>query len=98
MIEALGNAVRTEILRRLSAEPTTALDLARAIGVAHSSIHRHLALLEDRGFVSADTPPEHRGGRAIVRWSANPGAVRSATAQWLSYATGGSVSGSDDAG
>lgn len=86
IIEIIGNATRTELLRLLTARPRTMLELAAEIDVAHSSIHRHLALLEQHGLVSTDTAPGRRQGRTVV-WSANPERITEIGQRWISYAT-----------
>lgn len=98
VVELISNAVRTEILRHLVPEPLTAMELADRAGIVHSSIYRHLVLLEEYGLVVADHPQGQRGGKAKVRWSTNPERVREVAEQWAAYATGGPVGGDVDAG
>ena len=94
MVEAISNAVRTEVLRHLSARPMTAVELAAATEIVHSSIHRHLKVLEEQGLVVADQEADHRRGRE-VRWTTNAARVAEVAALWSSYATGGLVDGAE---
>ncbi len=88
IIEVLGNHVRTEILRRLAQQPMTAVDLAAELDVAHSSVWRHLVLLEERGLVTADADPGRRRGNKHVVWATVPDRVREMGTQWIAYASG----------
>ena len=89
MLDAIGNSARTEILRHLSAAPLSALDLAEAIGVDHSRVLRHLAVLENIGLVSADHPRgSRRGVGRLVKWRTNKDRVKELANAWRSYASG----------
>jgi ArsR family transcriptional regulator len=88
IIEVLGNHVRTEMLRRLAQQPMTAVDLAAELDVAHSSVWRHLVLLEERGLVIADADPGRRRGNKHVVWATVPDRVREMGTQWIEYASG----------
>lgn len=76
----------------------TALELAAAIDIGHSSVHRHLVVLEERGLVAADSEPGHRMGRTVVTWSLVPERVEEYGRLWINYSTGGPVADVDDAG
>jgi ArsR family transcriptional regulator len=88
IIEVLGNHARTEILRRLARQPMTAVDLAADLDVAHSSVWRHLVLLEEQGLVAADAEPGRRRGNKNVVWSTVPQRVREMGTRWIEYASG----------
>ncbi len=87
VVEIISNAVRTEILHFLSREALTAMEISQLTGVIHSSIHRHLVMLEDAGLVKADHEPHRRRGRE-VRWSADVPRIESVAATWAAYASG----------
>jgi DNA-binding transcriptional ArsR family regulator len=87
VIDVIGNNVRTEILRRLSQQPLTAIALAQQVGVHHASVHRHLALLEEHGLVIADVDPGHRRGQAVT-WRTNVDKVAELGRIWVDYACG----------
>lgn len=84
---AMGNQVRTEILRRLSREPMTAPELGDSMGVSRFSVLRHLTVLEDHGLVGADRPAGERKG-VTVHWSTDRAQVAAFGARWTAYATG----------
>lgn len=89
ILDAIGNRVRTEILRHLSARQLTVADLADMTGVDRSSVLRHLRVLEDLGLVSADHPPGERLGRGrTVLWHTNRERVAEIANIWQAYATG----------
>lgn len=88
IIDVIGNHVRTEILRRLARSPMTAVDLAADIDIAHSSVHRHLVHLEERGLVSADAEPGHRRGNKGLLWATVPEKVTAMDEAWIKYALG----------
>lgn len=89
ILDAIGNRVRTEILRHLSARHMTVAELADLTGVDRSSILRHLRVLEELGMVSADHPPGERLGRGrLVLWHTNPTRVAEIANIWLAYVTG----------
>jgi DNA-binding transcriptional ArsR family regulator len=88
MIEIIGSQVRTEILRLLSLQPCTAVDLADALGVAHSSVHRHLVVLEGHGLIATDVESGHRRGQRTVTWCAVPSKVGELGRRWAAYASG----------
>jgi DNA-binding transcriptional ArsR family regulator len=89
MLDAIGNSARTEILRHLSVQPLSTPDLAKAIGVDHSRVLRHLAVLEDLGLVSADHPRgSRRGVGRVVMWETNQQRVNEVAMAWRAYASG----------
>lgn len=86
VVEVMSNAVRTEILRVLAQKPLTAVEISQLTGVVHSSIHRHLVLLEDAGLVHTDHEPHRRRGREI-RWTVDAQRIESMAAEWAAYAS-----------
>ena len=86
-INVMGKPVRTEILYHLSVHPRTSIELADLIGVHHTSIHRHLGLLEQLDLVTADVGPGHRRGQT-VRWHTDIQKVGQLGRLWVAYATG----------
>jgi DNA-binding transcriptional ArsR family regulator len=89
ILDAIGNSARTEILRHLSVRSMSTPELAEAIGVDHSRVLRHLAVLEDLGLVSADHPRgSRRGVGRVVMWETNQDRVSEVANIWRSYATG----------
>jgi DNA-binding transcriptional ArsR family regulator len=89
IVDVIGNHTRTEILHLLSAGvPMSAVELADQIGVNHSSIHRHLLVLEESGLVEADAPVGQRRGNKFVRWHLIPAAVTALGQRWIDYAGG----------
>ena len=88
IIEVLGNHARTEILRRLAQRPMTAVDLAAGLDVSHTSVWRHLVLLEEHGLVTADVEPGRRRGNKNVVWGTVPERVREMGTRWSEYASG----------
>ena len=88
MIEVIGNHTRTEILRLLAVRRMTTVELAEVLEVAHSSIHRNLALLETHGLVTASVEAAaRRRGNKDVTWTTNQAKVAELGAQWIAYAT-----------
>jgi DNA-binding transcriptional ArsR family regulator len=51
-LDALGNATRREILRRLRYKPMSVREIADGFTVSRPAISRHLALLEATGLVA----------------------------------------------
>lgn len=64
-LDALGNPVRREILRRLQAKPMTVREIAALFPVSRPAISRHLRVLSDAGLVQAT--PEGASERYAVR-------------------------------
>lgn len=83
-IDVIGNNVRTEILRQLTAQPLTALDLAERIGVHPTSVHRHLVLLEERLLISTEVQQGKRRGKT-VKWQAQQSRVAELGRVWVAY-------------
>ena len=96
-INVMGKPVRTEILYHLSVHPRTSIELADLIGVHHTSIHRHLCLLEQLDLVTANVGPGHRRGQT-VKWHTDIQKVGQLGCLWVAYATGQQLSAtvSDD--
>lgn len=89
ILDAIGNSARTEILRHLSVRSMSTPDLADAIGVDHSRVLRHLAVLEDLGLVLADLPRgSRRGVGRVVMWETDQERVKEIANTWKAYATG----------
>lgn len=53
LFRSLGDPSRLAILRRLAAGPTRVLDLVEALGLAQSTVSKHLVCLRDCGLVSS---------------------------------------------
>lgn len=87
VVDVIGSSVRTEILRRLSNQPLTALELADQVGAHFASIHRHLTLLEDLGLVSTDVGRGRRRGQTVT-WRTNKAKVHEFGSTWINYASG----------
>ncbi|WP_442940345.1 hypothetical protein [Nocardioides sp. B-3] len=64
-------------------------ELADAVGVEHSRILRHPAVLEDLGLVVADhLRGQRRGVGRVVLWTTNRKSVEELGRRWTDYATG----------
>ncbi|MBS42885.1 ArsR family transcriptional regulator [Nocardioides soli] len=88
IIGAIGNSARTEILRCLSVRPMSTTELAEMIGIDHSRVLRHLAVLEDLALVAADHPRgSRRGVGRVVRWHTNQERVNEVAQMWRAYST-----------
>jgi len=90
IIDAIGNRVRTEVLRLLAHEAQTAAQLAEATNTDHRQMRRHLAVLEGLGLVIADTLPGQRGpGRGrFVLWKTDRQRAEEVGRIWINYVTG----------
>ena len=89
IIDAVGNRVRTEVLRLLALEARTAAQLAEETDSDIRQMRRHLAVLEEQGLVIADTPASERGpGRRGVLWRTNIERVEEVGRIWVKYVTG----------
>lgn len=88
LFRSLGDPTRLAILRRLAADgPARVVDLVGALGLAQSTVSKHLACLRDCGLVSS-TP----SGRASVFELAQPTVIDMlAAAESLLAATGNAV-------
>ena len=54
MLKIVENPIRRKIIKRLSQEPSYALELAKEIGEAQQLVTTHLALMERDGFISSN--------------------------------------------
>jgi DNA-binding transcriptional ArsR family regulator len=54
LFRSLGDPTRLAIVRRLAAGPARVTDLAEAVGLAQSTVSKHLACLRDCGLVDSD--------------------------------------------
>lgn len=89
IIDAIGNSVRTEILRHLSLRAMSATQLAEVIDADPRVVRRHLEVLEDMGLVSADHPRgSRRGVGRVVVWETNEQRVNEVAIAWRAYASG----------
>lgn len=88
LFRSLGDPARLAILRRLAANgPARVVDLVATLGLAQSTVSKHLACLRDCGLVSS-TP----AGRASLFTLAQPTVVTVlAAAEALLTATGNAV-------
>jgi DNA-binding transcriptional ArsR family regulator len=69
VFEALADATRREVVRRLSQDgPSTATELSAALPVSRQAVAKHLAALSDAGLVSC----ERRGREARYRLTPAP--------------------------
>ncbi|MDO9325254.1 MAG: winged helix-turn-helix domain-containing protein [Methanoregula sp.] len=53
-IDALSSDVRVAILKAIDCHSGTISELAKELGLAKSTVHEHLTILADNGFVNAD--------------------------------------------
>jgi DNA-binding transcriptional ArsR family regulator len=53
LFRSLGDPVRLAILRRLADRPARVVDLVAALGLAQSTVSKHLACLRDCGLVTS---------------------------------------------
>ncbi|MDX1620051.1 MAG: metalloregulator ArsR/SmtB family transcription factor, partial [Nitriliruptorales bacterium] len=86
---ALGEVSRLELLQHLADEPGGVSDLARAIGLAKSTTHQHLAVLKDAGVIAL------AGQAWRYRYEVRPERIRSAAAQLLQLLSGAEGSPTD---
>jgi ArsR family transcriptional regulator, cadmium/lead-responsive transcriptional repressor len=54
LFRSLGDPTRLAIVRRLAAGPARVVDLVEAVGLAQSTISKHLACLRDCGLVISE--------------------------------------------
>lgn len=54
LFRSLGDPARLAIVRRLAAGPARVVDLVEAVGLAQSTVSKHLACLRDCGLVASD--------------------------------------------
>ena len=57
---SLGDPARLAILRRLVDQPARVIDLVAALGLAQSTVSKHLACLRDCGLVTSEPGVERR--------------------------------------
>ncbi|HEY2694029.1 MAG TPA: metalloregulator ArsR/SmtB family transcription factor [Pseudonocardiaceae bacterium] len=87
LFRSLGDPARLAILRRLASEPARVVDLVAALGLAQSTVSKHLACLRDCGLI--DSEPL---GRASLFRLAQPAIVDVlSAAETLLSATGNAV-------
>lgn len=89
MVEALANAIRTELLHLLAGRQLTVAQLADELGIPSVSAWRNLKALEDLGWVISQEEPGHRGrGGLRVSWTVNAEAIYRSAKLWADYAAG----------
>jgi ArsR family transcriptional regulator, cadmium/lead-responsive transcriptional repressor len=54
LFRSLGDPTRLAIVRRLAAGPARVVELVQAVGLAQSTVSKHLACLRDCGLVASD--------------------------------------------
>jgi ArsR family transcriptional regulator, cadmium/lead-responsive transcriptional repressor len=54
LFRSLGDPTRLAIVRRLAEGPARVVDLVEAVGLAQSTVSKHLACLRDCGLVASD--------------------------------------------
>jgi DNA-binding transcriptional ArsR family regulator len=87
LFRSLGDPARLVILRRLAVGPARVTDLTAALGLAQSTVSKHLACLRDCGLVTSEP-----AGRASVFRLAQPALADMLTAaEQVLAATGNAV-------
>src|SRR5579859_680491 len=87
LFRSLGDPARLMIVRRLASGPARVTDLVSVLGLAQSTVSKHLACLRDCGLVTSEP-----AGRASVFRLAQPAlAEMLAAAQTVLAATGNAV-------
>ena len=87
LFRSLGDPARLVIVRRLAVGPARVTDLTAALGLAQSTVSKHLACLRDCGLVNSEP-----SGRASVFRLAQPAlADMLAAAEQVLAATGNAV-------
>lgn len=86
LFRSLGDPARLVIVRRLAAGPARVTDLTAALGLAQSTVSRHLACLRDCGLVTSAP-----AGRASVFRLAQPALTDMLTAAEAVLAATGSA-------
>jgi ArsR family transcriptional regulator, cadmium/lead-responsive transcriptional repressor len=87
LFRSLGDPARLMIVRRLAAGPARVTDLAAGLGLAQSTVSKHLACLRDCGLVTS-----HPAGRASMFRLTQPAlAGMIAAAETVLAATGNAV-------
>jgi ArsR family transcriptional regulator, cadmium/lead-responsive transcriptional repressor len=86
LFRSLGDPARLVIVRRLAAGPARVTDLTAVLGLAQSTVSRHLACLRDCGLVTSEP-----AGRASVFRLAQPALADILTAAEAVLAATGSA-------
>jgi DNA-binding transcriptional ArsR family regulator len=87
LFRSLGDPARLMIVRRLAGGPARVIDLVAALGLAQSTVSKHLACLRDCGLVTSEP-----AGRASVFRLAQPALADMLTAaEEVLVATGNAV-------
>jgi DNA-binding transcriptional ArsR family regulator len=87
LFRSLGDPARLLIVRRLAAGPARVTDLTAALGLAQSTVSKHLACLRDCGLVTSEA-----AGRASVFRLAQPALADMLTAaEQVLAATGNAI-------
>jgi ArsR family transcriptional regulator, cadmium/lead-responsive transcriptional repressor len=87
LFRSLGDPTRLAILRQLAAGPARVIDLVEAVGLAQSTVSKHLACLRDCGLVASDPV-----GRASLFRLSQPALLKVLTcAETVLEATGQAV-------
>jgi DNA-binding transcriptional ArsR family regulator len=86
LFRSLGDPARLMIVRRLAAGPARVTDLTAALGLAQSTVSKHLACLRDCGLVTSEP-----AGRASVFRLAQPALADVLTAAEAVLAATGSA-------
>jgi DNA-binding transcriptional ArsR family regulator len=87
LFRSLGDPARLVIVRRLAAGPARVTDLTAALGLAQSTVSKHLACLRDCGLVTSEP-----SGRASVFRLAQPALADMLTAaEQVLAATGNAI-------
>lgn len=87
LFRSLGDPTRLALLRQLAASPARVVDLVEAVGLAQSTVSKHLACLRDCGLVASDPV-----GRASLFRLAQPALIDLLTsAEAVLEATGQAV-------
>ncbi len=87
LFRSLGDPTRLAIVRRLAAGPARVVELVQAVGLAQSTVSKHLACLRDCGLVNSEPV-----GRASLFRLTQPALIDVlASAQTVLDATGQAV-------
>jgi ArsR family transcriptional regulator, cadmium/lead-responsive transcriptional repressor len=86
LFRSLGDPARLMIVRRLAGGPARVTDLTAALGLAQSTVSKHLACLRDCGLVASEP-----AGRASVFRLAQPALAEMLTAAETVLAATGSA-------
>src|ERR1700744_12644 len=87
LFRSLGDPARLMIVRQLAAGPARVTDLVAAVGLAQSTVSKHLACLRDCGLVTSE--PAGRG--SVFRLAQPALADMLAAAETVLAATGNAV-------